>query len=423
MNEDFLYYIWLYKLFSKVILFTTDSKEIHVKKTGIQNKNSGPDFLNAHLEIDNQLWVGNVEMHLKSSDWYLHKHEEDVNYDAVILHVVWEHDCDIFMSNNKPLATLVLKEIVDMSLLTKYNLLTKQTSNWIPCEPQINTVDNFLIDNWLERLYFERLEQKSIFIKKQLEESNYDFEAVLFQLLAKNFGLKINGEAFLQLAKSIDFTLVKKVSFNENQLNALFFGQAGFLEEEFEEFYHQQLRKEYNYLKHKFSLHSMQKNTFHFFRMRPNNFPTIRIAQLAALFCTHQNLFSKLMNITKKEEFYSLFSTGVNEFWKTHYTFEKASKKSAKKLSKSFIDLLLINTILPLKFVFSKYKNEFKEDSFIELIQQIQSEKNSVINSFHKLKIKSKNALESQALLELKNHYCTKKRCLHCAIGINLLKK
>lgn len=422
MNEDFLYYIWLYKLFSKVILFTTDSKEIHVKKTGIQNKNSGPDFLNAHLEIDNQLWVGNVEMHLKSSDWYLHKHEEDVNYDAVILHVVWEHDCDIFMSNNKPLPTLVLKEIVDMSLLTKYNLLTKQTSNWIPCEPQINTVDNFLIDNWLERLYFERLEQKSIFIKKQLEESNYDFEAVLFQLLAKNFGLKINGEAFLQLAKSIDFTLVKKVSFNENQLNALFFGQAGFLEEEFEEFYHQQLRKEYNYLKHKFSLHSMQKNTFHFFRMRPNNFPTIRIAQLAALFCTHQNLFSKLMNITKKEEFYSLFSTSVNEFWKTHYTFEKASKKSAKKLSKSFIDLLLINTILPLKFVFSKYKNEFKEDSFIELIQQIQSEKNSVINSFHKLKIKSKNALESQALLELKNHYCTKKRCLHCAIGINLLK-
>ena len=423
MKEEFLYYIWQYKLFAKLDLRTTEKKQITIVKSGIQNKNAGPDFLNGQVKIGAQLWAGNIEMHLKSSDWYVHKHEEDVNFDAVILHVVWEHDAVVFMKNNEPMPTIELKDFVDDKLLLNYKRLVYSPRSWILCENQIATLDLFLVDNWLERLYFERLEQKSIFIMELLQESNYNFETVLFQLIAKNFGLKVNGDSFLQLAKSIDFLILRKVSFDEQQLTALFFGQAGFLEKEVEDSYYQQLKKEYEYLKHKYKLHPISNAQFQFFRMRPQNFPTIRIAQLASLFFKHQNLFSKLMSITKKEEFYTLFSFTIQAFWKTHYTFESKSKKSSKKLSKSFIDLILINTIIPLKFVYLKSKAASDKDEIIELIKQVASEKNSIISKFSKLNLKSKNALESQALLELKNNYCSKKRCLQCAIGNNLVRK
>jgi len=422
MKEEFLYYIWQYKLFSKKGLCTTENQEITIVKSGIQNLNSGPDFLNSRLKIDAQLWAGNVEMHVKSSDWYIHKHEEDTNFDSVILHIVWEHDAVIFMRDNKPLPTLELKNFVDEKLLLNYKSLIFSQQSWILCENKIKNVDKFLIDNWLERLYFERLEQKSTFIKELLQQTNYDFEAVLFQLIAKNFGLKVNGDSFLQLAKSIDFSILRKVSFDEQKLTALFFGQAGFLEKEVEESYHRQLKKEYEYLKHKYNLKPIAHGQFQFFRMRPHNFPTIRITQLASLFFTHQNLFSKLMGITKKEEFYTLFSFAIQEFWKTHFTFESVSKKSLKKLSKGFIDLLLINTIIPLKFMFLKSRGETDEDGIMQLIRQISSEKNSIISNFSDLNIVAKTALESQALLELKNFYCTNKRCLQCAIGNDLLK-
>jgi len=423
MKEEFLYYIWQYKLFAKRDLWTTEKQQITIEKTGVQNINAGPDFLNAQVKIGAQLWAGNVEMHLKSSDWYAHKHEEDVNFDAVILHVVWEHDAVVFMKNNEPMPTVELKNFVDDKLLLNYKNLIYSSQSWILCENQIATLDEFLVDNWLERLYFERLEQKSIFIMELLQETNYNFETVLFQLIAKSFGLKVNGDSFLQLAKSIDFLILRKVSFDEQQVTALFFGQAGFLEKEVEESYYQQLKKEYEYLKHKYKLHPIANAQFQFFRMRPQNFPTIRIAQLASLFFTHQNLFSKLMSINKKEEFYALFSFTVQAFWKTHYTFESESKKSPKKLSKSFIDLILINTIIPLKFVYLENRGAADKDEIIQLIRQVSSEKNSIISKFSDLKIVAKTALESQALLELKNNYCTKKRCLQCAIGNNLVRK
>jgi hypothetical protein len=423
MKEEFLYYIWQYKLFAKRDLRTTEKQQITIVKSGIQNKNAGPDFLNGQVKIGAQLWAGNIEMHLKSSDWYVHKHEEDVNFDAVILHVVWEHDAVVFMKNNEPMPTIELKNFVDDKLLLNYKNLIYSPQSWILCEKQIATLDQFLVDNWLERLYFERLEQKSIFIMELLQETNYNFETVLFQLIAKSFGLKVNGDSFLQLAKSIDFLILRKVSFDEQQVTALFFGQAGFLEKEVEEGYYQQLKKEYKYLKHKYKLHPIANEQFQFFRMRPQNFPTIRIAQLASLFFTHQNLFSKLMSITKKEEFYALFSFTIQGFWKTHYTFESESKKSPKKLSKSFIDLILINTIIPLKFVYLQSRGAADKDEIIQLIRQVSSEKNSIISKFSDLKIVAKTALESQALLELKNNYCTKKRCLQCAIGNNLVRK
>lgn len=423
MKEEFLYYVWQYQLFFKSGIKTTKQQPITILKSGIRNKNSGPDFLNAHVIIGDVTWVGNVEMHVKSSDWYVHNHEQDSNYDAVILHVVWEHDMSVFTKENQLLPTLELKNSIDKELMNRYNSLFYDQKRWIPCENQFHTVDPFVITNWLARLYFERIEQKSTVIKELLQKTNFDFEAALFLLLAKNFGLKINGDAFFKLASSIDFSVVQKVRFDEFQLSALFFGQAGFLSEDLQEPYYIQLKNEYTYLRHKYQLTPIHKNYFQFFRMRPPNFPTIRIAQLASLYHQHQNLFSKVMEIDKKEDFYKLFSVDVQEFWKTHFTFETVSKTSSKKITKSFVDLLLINTIIPLKFIYLQHQSTFDEVEITQLISQISSEKNAIIDRFSQLKISAKNALESQALIELNNNYCTKKRCLQCAIGNQLLRK
>jgi hypothetical protein len=423
MKEDFLHYVWKYKVFSQVDFKTTNKEPLTILKSGLHNKNAGPDFLNAQLKIEGQIWIGNVEMHTKASDWYLHNHEMDENYDAVILHVVWENDAVIFMKNNKPLPTFVLKDFVDASVLNNYRKLFLTPTNWIPCKDAIVTVDEFTFSNWKERLFFERLERKSNEISGLLQQENNNFEAVLFQLLAKNFGLKVNAGAFLRLAQSIDFYIIQKVGFNKNQFAALLFGQAGFLEEEVEDEYYQQLKREYSYIKHKFKLNAISKNEFSFFRMRPNNFPTIRIAQLVSLFNTHQNLFSKLMAINNLKDFHELFAVEIHPFWKTHYNFEAISKPSPKKLTSSFVDLLIINTIIPLKFLYEKSRGEMNTPSFLKLLKNIKSEKNNVISKFSEIGVGAKNAFETQALLELKNKYCAPKRCLECAIGNTLLKR
>lgn len=422
MNEDFLHYVWKHQLFSKIKLQTSELNNVEIISAGLHNTNSGPDFLNAKLKIDAVLWAGHVEIHVKSSDWYVHQHENDANYDAVILHVVWENDVAVFGKNNSTLPTLELQYLVDKNLLNQYQNLFSKKERWIPCENSITTIDSFVFENWKERLFFERLEEKSVLIHQLLKTSNNNYEAVLFKLLAKNFGLKTNGEAFLNFANSIDFSIVRKLQNDAFKLEALFFGQAGFLEKASEEKYVIELQKEYNYLKHKFKLTSIFNGQLQFFRMRPTNFPTIRIAQLTALYAKHQNLFSKLIKLEKLEDFYMLFSVEVNDFWKTHYTFKSVSKKSAKKLTKSFVNLLLINTIVPLKFNYLKSRGEVEEHDFLKLIQQIKPEKNSVIDKFGELNISTKNAFETQALLQLKNNYCAKKRCLQCAIGNNLLR-
>ncbi|CAM1369738.1 conserved hypothetical protein [Tenacibaculum litoreum] len=423
MKEEFLHFLWQYKLFNKANLTSVKGGVVEVLDSGSYNTNSGPDFLNSKLKIDDQLWVGNVEIHIKSSDWYAHHHEKDKNYDAVILHVVWEHDTNVFMKNNHPLPTVELQRFVQEDVLANYRKLFLKEQRWIPCEKEIGEINSFLLNNWLERLYFERLENKSVVIKELLQKSNNDYEAVLFKLLAKNFGLKVNGAAFLELAQSFDFSVLRKVRFDEEQLLALLFGQAGFLDDEVEDSYYQQLQKEYTYLQHKHRLRAMAKHRFQFFRMRPNNFPTVRIAQLGALYNKYQSLFSSLMDVNRIEDFYNLFTIEVNEFWKTHYTFESESKKSVKRLTKSFIDLLIINTIIPLKFVYEQDRGEVNEEGLLKLIQQLHPEKNSIINKFAELKIKAKNAFKSQALLELKNNYCVNTRCLSCRIGNDLLKK
>ena len=422
MREDLLHYIWKHKLLASKRLVTTQKENIQLVHSGDHNHNAGPDFFNARIKIDNQLWVGNVEIHIKSSDWYAHGHEKDSNYDAVIIHVVWEHDIEVYRSDNSPIPTLELKDYVDEKIFTNYQKLFSTPQKWINCENDITAVDQFSLDNWLERLYIDRLEQKSHLIDQLLDDSKNDWEAVLFKMLSKSFGLKVNGDAFLNVVNSLDFSIIRKEKYSLVSIEALLFGQAGLLNDTIQDGYFQHLKKEYNYLVKKYKLQSNFNSQLQFFRLRPGNFPTIRLAQLAALLHQHQNLFSKIMETTQLKDFYELFAISISEYWETHYSFTSASKKTNKKLSRSFIDLLLINTIVPLRFMYLKRTNKLNEEHLLTIVRHLKSEKNTVIDKFKELSIISNNAMESQALLQLKNEYCSKQKCLQCAIGSTLLR-
>jgi hypothetical protein len=421
MQEDFLHHIWKHKKIGVNNLKTVNGEPIVINSVGQHNHNSGPDFFNAQLKIGNQLWAGNVEIHIKSSDWFLHNHEQDKAYDNVILHVVWEDDTEVFRKDNSVIPTLELKNIVDVGLLHNYERLFAKQNKWINCENDFATIDSFTLDNWLERLYFERLERKSKNIETLLEASKNDWEAVLFKMLTRNFGLKVNGESFFSLAQSIDFSIIRKTRNTPLVLEALLLGQSGLLEQDIEDAYHLSLKKEYEFLKQKFSLNNTQVLPLQFFRLRPPNFPTIRLSHLASLYGTNQNLFSRIIEIKKLEEFYELFKVSTSKFWESHYTFQKKSKTLKKTLTKSFVDLLLINTILPLKFSYSKQKGEEIDAEIIKLATSITSEKNNIIKAFNNLKKVSNSSLHSQALIQLKTEYCYKNKCLQCAIGNSLI--
>lgn len=423
MQEDFLHYIWKHKAFDSSVLKTTKKELITIFQLGQHNYNAGPDFFNAQLSIDTQLWAGNVEIHIKSSDWYLHNHETDKAYDNVILHVVWEHDTEIFRKDNSEIPTLELKHHVNQNLITGYKKLM-QSKTWINCETSFAEVDNFLLNNWLERLYIERLERKSETIQQLLKDSNNDWEAVLFKMLLKNFGLKINGASFFSLANSMDFSVLRKLQNNTFDIEALLFGQANLLSEDIiEDVYYLNLKERYGFLKQKFKLTNQGVFPLQFFRLRPPNFPTIRLSQFANLYSLEQHLFSKVMECNTKEAFYKLFNIDVTSFWKSHYTFAKTSKASSKLLTKAFVDLLIINTLIPLKFSYAKLQGKPVEEAMFKLIRTIKIEKNTVVSKFLDLKPVEKNALNSQALLQLKQNYCDKNRCLHCAVGSNLIVK
>ncbi len=422
MKEKLLHFVWKLKLFSTVNLTSKSGKKIEIQSVGLANLNAGPDFLNAKIVIDRQLWAGNVEIHINSSDWYVHNHETDESYDSVILHVVWEHDIEVFNKSNQVIPTLELKEFINPNLLINYNELFSLNKKWILCESTIGTVDSFVLNNWFERLYYERLQQKAAQIQQVLNATNNDWEATLFILITRNFGSKVNGDAFFNLANTLNFSIVRKLSNNQKQLEALFIGQAGLLYGNCESNYYKKLKNEYDFLKAKFQLQPISEKQVRFFRLRPNNFPTIRLSQLATLYRKYQNLFSELMAVESVNSFYRFLKVSASPFWNTHYTFEADANKRVKKLSNSFIDLLLINTIIPIKFLYLKSLGKIDLTSLTTIIEHIKPEKNTVISKFSELKIKSENAFKTQALLQLKNEYCNNQQCLQCAIGKELLK-
>lgn len=422
MKEDFLHYLWKFKKFDALNLKTFNGEEITIINVGNYLELAGPDFFNAQLVIGNQKWAGNVEIHLKSSDWYVHHHERDEAYENVILHVVWEHDTEIFRENNSEIPVLVLKNYVDSATITNYQSLMSPKS-WIFCEKQLKDVKEFTLKNWQERLFFERLERKSNPIFDLLKQTNNDWEAVLFCLLAKNFGLNTNGEIFLKIAQSIPFSIIRKESFEVENLEALLLGTAGLLDLEKEDAYFKDLKFRYFYLLHKYQIERKVVEPVQFFKHRPDNFPTIRLSQLANLYHNQQNLFSIISISNSVKSIYQIFEISVSNYWQNHYQFDKESPKKKKKLSKSFIDLIIINTIIPLQFAFAKSQGKDISEDLIQLLNEVASEKNAILDKFSSFGIKSKNAFESQSLLQLKNEYCNKRRCLQCAIGMELLKK
>ncbi|WP_026730440.1 DUF2851 family protein [Flavobacterium denitrificans] len=421
MKEDFLHYIWKFKKFDALNLRTVQNEPLVVFKTGDYLELSGPDFFNAQIKIGEQKWAGNVEIHLKSSDWYLHHHEKDTAYENVILHVVWEHDTEIFREDNSQIPVLVLKNYISKDIVASYSRLIS-VKTWIYCEKQLKEIDDFVFKNWQERLFFERLERKSQFIYQLLDETGQDWEAVLFCMLAKNFGLNTNGDSFLQMSKSIPFSILRKESFEIENLEALLFGICGLLDTEREDVYFKDLKFRYFFLLHKYNLERIYVQPVQFFKHRPDNFPTIRLSQLASLYHKYQNLFSQIIKLKSVERVYGLLNVAASSYWQNHYQFDKESPMKSKKLSKSFLDLLVINTIIPIQFAYSNRMGGAMAENLIGFMNDVSSEKNSIIEKFSSFGITSNNAFESQTLLELKNEYCNRKACLKCGIGMELLK-
>lgn len=424
MKEDLLHFIWKYKKLGSADLFGSKNEPITVVDPGTHNHLAGPDFFNAKVNIDGQLWAGNVEIHLKSSDWYAHHHERDTNYNNVILHVVWDDDGAVFRSDSSEIPTLELRNYIPQDLLDAYqNLFDKNGITFINCEKHIAQVDRFRFDHWLERLYFERLERKSDFVLGLLQKSKNDWEQVLFALLLKNFGLKINGDSFLSLARALHFSTVRKLRSDTLALESVLFGMAHLLDdEEILDDYYLQLKREYAHFKNKFGLKTETVQKPEFFKLRPPNFPTIRLSQLANLYSKRQNLFSAVIHASDLTELYALFDVSASTYWNDHYTFGKTSKKSVKRLTRNFIDLLIINSLLPLKFRYARHLGKEADEEIIPIISQIKKEENSIISNFKKHGISADDAKESQALLQLYNEYCTQNKCLRCTVGSSLLQ-
>lgn len=426
MREDFLHYVWQYRAFAAEALlnglFTVQNEPLEIVHVGLYSGLSGPDFFNAQLIIGGQKWAGNVEVHLKSSDWYAHAHERDPHYDTVILHVVWEHDIAVYRKDNTEIPVFELKQVVNPDALHNYQRLLEHKT-WIYCENQLHQVPQIVVLQWQERLFFERLERKSTEIEQLLGLLNQDWEAVLFCLLAKNFGLNTNGEVFLKVATTIPFSVIRKESVDVNYLEALFFGFSDLLPEKTEDRYSSELRSWFHYLCIKYKLTPGGIPQPLFFRHRPDNFPTIRLAQLAMLYHTKRNLFSELIAAQLPTAIYSILEVGVSDYWRSHYTFRKPGPARSKTLTQSFCDLIIVNTIIPLQFAYYKLMHQNYPEHLPEMASMLKAEKNNITEGFAFFGIKATTAFHSQALLQLKGAYCDAKKCLNCAIGIELLSR
>jgi hypothetical protein len=424
MREDFLHYLWKYKKFAFAKAHTTTNQSISLRSVEQHNHEAGPDFFNARLSLDEQEWAGNVEIHLKSSDWYAHGHETDEAYTNVILHVVWEHDVDIYREDNTALPTLELKDYVSKEQLANYQqLFAHQNKRWIHCENDLSQVPSHIWDHWQERLYLERLQHKTGRINTLLLESNNDWEHVLFIMLARNFGTKVNGESFESLARALDFNVVRKCAQEPFRLEALLLGAGDLLPDDSVDSYALQLEGEYEFIQHKFQLVLDRVLPIQFFKLRPVNFPTIRLSQLAQLYNKVPGLFQRLIKASTLDEMYDILTVQASAYWDTHFNFGKSQNKRAKKLTKSFIDLLLINTVIPLKFAYNEHLGKDEQEDILELISQIKPEKNTVVQKYDELKPKATSAMQTQALVQLKNEYCSKHQCLQCAVGNWLIGK
>jgi len=416
MKENFLHYIWANRLFSEHSLSDENGNEIEIIDVGQKNNDAGPDFFNAKIKYEQTIWAGNIEIHLKSSDWNKHSHHRNKAYDNVILHVVYEHDTDVFNSKNQKLLTVKLK--FKPVLLKKYNELLLSENN-IACGNFINKQDDFIINSWLTRLITERIEQKTEYLKTILHFTNNNWEETFYISLANAFGFKTNSLPFELTAKSLPSLILAKNKTQLYQLEALLFGQAGFLSNEnIDDEYYNSLKQEYKFLSSKYLLKPIDSSLWKFLRIRPVNFPTIRLSQFARLTYKSSHLFSKIIEIENIKEFYQFFEIKASEYWNNHYTFGEKSNFKIKNFGKSAIDNLLINTVLPILFLYGNEKgNSIIKERALNLFEDIKAENNHILKKWTTLGINIKNAYFSQSLMQLYNEYCMKRKCIDCRIG------
>ncbi|MDR0768574.1 MAG: DUF2851 family protein [Dysgonamonadaceae bacterium] len=421
--EALSHYVWKYKLYESGNLFTSDGKALEILDAGVHNSDAGPDFFNAKIKIDGETWAGNVEIHTAASDWNKHRHFGDKAYNSVVLHVVERLDLPaIFDRSGRSIPQWVMA--IPERIKTSYRLLLYSELS-VPCLFKVREIPEIYLSDWKNALLTERLERKTGDLLRLLDEYRGDWNEMFYVALARSYGFGINNDAFERLAKSLPLKIVLKHHDSPAQIEALFLGQAGLLDEEKpDNEYYSQLRREYIFFRKKYKLTPLESYIFRNLRTRPNNFPHIKILQLAGVVGNKQGLASQILETAEDEKLHSLFVTELSEFWFTHYHFEKESIGKTKYLGMQAKQNLLINVVVPLFFAYGKKNGSEQhiERAFL-LLESLKPEKNHIVTLFDDAGVKIENAGDTQALIQLKREYCEKKKCMYCRIGHRLLAK
>ena len=419
--EELLHYVWKHRIFPLNELTTTTGQRLEIIDTGLANRDAGPDFFNAKIKIDGVVWVGNIEIHTNSSDWFKHGHHQNPVYNNVILHIATCVDTEVHRSNGESIPQLQLD--CPKHIQENFKELAN-TDQYPPCYRIIPSLPKLTIHSWMSALQMERFEQKNAHLIERLRYCNNHWEDAFFITLARNFGFSINADAFEEWAKHIPLRAVDKHRDNLFQVEAFFFGQAGTLSDPDGDDYYLKLKQEYKYLAHKFGLKPMDVTRWRFLRLRPNNFPHVRIAQLANLYHRSYGLLSQLMEKETIKEIRDLLRGGTSEYWTNHYTFGGYSPDCPQTLSESSLNLIIINTIVPFLYAYGIHRGKEKLCSrATTFLEELKPENNYIIRMWSECGLKVAHAGDSQALIQLKKEYCDKKKCLYCRIGYEYLKR
>jgi len=423
-NESFLSFVWQFHSFDTLLLRTTSNDEIIIKHPGHINYNSGPDFLQAKIRIGRIEWVGAVEIHLKSSDWNRHKHKNNPEYNQVVLHVVWEHDVEVNRFDGSVLPCFELKSRVSPQLINRYTCLVYNEDRTLPCRSQIQDVERIIISTMIDSAFVERLQRKINFVLDVLKETGNNWEETSYRILMRNFGFNINKDNMFLLSKFLPYSLVSKHQNNRFQVEALLFGMAGFLAKPNDD-YHLKLQQEYMFLKHKYNLEMnfFERYQWKFLRLRPQNFPTVRLAQLAGLLANTKNIFTYILQHAYSSKIFNEIRVSTSEYWHKRYDFGHYYRGNRiNSFGKESVKNIYINTIAPILAAYGTYiSNKIYYSRAINLLQKISPEDNKVIKNWINVGIVPEHAFDSQGLIEITNCYCSKKRCLNCAIGTKIL--
>lgn len=422
MKEDFLQYVWKHNLLH-LNLFTTENEAVSIIHPGWYNSDSGPDFFNARIRIGETEWAGNIEIHVRSSDWILHCHDHDDAYDNVILHVVLHHDREILTKQGVKIPVLEMNRNFDQSLYQHY-LRLLVNKNQIACEKMIGDVEVSRLQNWLDRMIIERYERKEKLLIESMHHNGNNIEELFYRKMAESFGMKVNADAFALLAKKTPMKLLSRHANSNMETEALLFGQAGFLEETFSEQYPVLLKSAYHYFRQVYQLTEMDKHVWKFLRMRPVNFPTIRISQFASLLCKSDRIFSDILATDDLPGLKRIFELDSSFYWQDHYLFGRLSTPKDKRLGKDGSSSLLLNAVIPFKFFNARrFHADDTAENVLSMLHDIDYEENSITKYWAGLGVPTKSAWDSQGLIELKHHYCDQKKCLNCHIGQHLLQR